>query len=107
MGEDQIQEGSGFSRRTMLKRSAVVGGAVIWATPVIQSLATPAYAAGSTCTGTVTVGTPGQPGCVIIATLQFTPDCCACATSPTAQGCTATCLATAVLTPVFPFGDCS
>ena len=37
----------GFDRRTLLKRGAVVGGAAMWATPVVQSLAAPAWAAGS------------------------------------------------------------
>lgn len=37
----------GLDRRTLLKRSAVVGGAAVWATPVVQSLARPAFAAGS------------------------------------------------------------
>ena len=38
---------SGLDRRTLLKRSAVVGGAMVWATPVVQSIASPAFAAGS------------------------------------------------------------
>jgi len=37
----------GLDRRTLLKRGAVVGGAAVWATPVVQSLAAPAWAAGS------------------------------------------------------------
>jgi hypothetical protein len=96
--EDQEGQPAGLSRRSMLKRSAAVGGAIIWATPVVQSLASPAYAAGSNCTGTLTVGTPGQTGCTIIAYVQYTPDCCACAQPGTT--CTATCLAGATLQPV-------
>ncbi len=38
---------SGLDRRTLLRRSAVVGGALVWATPVVQSIASPAFAAGS------------------------------------------------------------
>ena len=46
--EEQSTDGaSGFDRRTLLKRGAVVGGTAIWATPVVQSLARPAFAAGS------------------------------------------------------------
>jgi hypothetical protein len=45
-------ESGGLSRRTLMKRGAVVGGAVVWATPVVQSLTTPAFA-----------GTPTDPGC--------------------------------------------
>ena len=48
MSEDKINEGvGGLDRRTMLKRSAVVGGALVWTTPVVQSLASPAFAATS------------------------------------------------------------
>ena len=39
---DQTPEG--LDRRTMLKRSAIVGGALVWTTPVVQSLAGPAFA---------------------------------------------------------------
>lgn len=36
-----------ISRRTMIRRSAIVGGALVWAAPVVESLAPPAFAAGS------------------------------------------------------------
>jgi hypothetical protein len=45
-------ETRGVSRRDVIKRGAVVGGTVVWATPVLQSLTTPAFA-----------GTPNEPGC--------------------------------------------
>jgi hypothetical protein len=35
----------GISRRDLLRRGALVGGTLLWAAPVIQSLAAPAYAA--------------------------------------------------------------
>jgi hypothetical protein len=47
-----IEGGGGLSRRDLMKRGAVVGGTVVWATPVLQTLATPAFA-----------GTPGEEGC--------------------------------------------
>ena len=48
MNDDKINEGvGGMDRRTMLKRGAVVGGALVWATPVVQSIASPAFAATS------------------------------------------------------------
>jgi hypothetical protein len=40
--DEETNEGLG--RRDLLKRGAVLGGAVIWTTPVVQSLATPAFA---------------------------------------------------------------
>lgn len=42
--DDSVQRGSGISRRDLLRRGAVVGGTLLWATPVIQSITTPAYA---------------------------------------------------------------
>lgn len=49
MNEHQAPDSpeSGVDRRTLLKRSAVVGGALVWATPVVQSIASPAFASGS------------------------------------------------------------
>jgi len=41
-GDDPV----GINRRTLLKRSAVVGGALVWAAPAVQTLAKPAFAAG-------------------------------------------------------------
>lgn len=35
---------SGLSRRDVLRRGAVVGGALVWTTPLVQSLAGPAFA---------------------------------------------------------------
>jgi hypothetical protein len=46
-----IEQG-GVSRRDLMKRGAIVGGTLVWATPVVQSLTTPAFA-----------GTPAEPGC--------------------------------------------
>jgi hypothetical protein len=41
---DAVRRGSGISRRELLRRGAIVGGTVAWATPLIQSLTPPAYA---------------------------------------------------------------
>lgn len=45
----------GLDRRSLLKRSAIVGGALVWTTPVVQSIASPAFA--ETSPG------PGPQGC--------------------------------------------
>lgn len=42
--DDGIKRELGISRRDLLRRGAVVGGTLLWATPVIQSLTTPAFA---------------------------------------------------------------
>lgn len=41
---DEEPRTTGFDRRTLLKRGAVVGGALVWATPVVQSLSGTAMA---------------------------------------------------------------
>jgi hypothetical protein len=39
-----LQDELGVSRRDLLRRGAIVGGTVLWVTPVIQSMRTPAFA---------------------------------------------------------------
>jgi hypothetical protein len=39
-----LQADLGMSRRDLLRRGAVVGGALLWVAPAIQSLTPPAYA---------------------------------------------------------------
>ena len=39
-----VRRASGISRRELIRKGAVVGGTLVWATPLIQSLATPAGA---------------------------------------------------------------
>jgi len=48
MTERETPQQGGLSRRDMLKRSAVVGGALVWTTPAVQSLAGPAFASEAT-----------------------------------------------------------
>jgi hypothetical protein len=51
---DELNEASGFSRRSMIKRSAIVGGTLVWAQPVVQGFGTAAGAShdgGSPLTG--------------------------------------------------------
>lgn len=47
---DETTPDTGLSRRDMLRRTALVGGTVVWMAPVVQTLAAPAYA-GSTAPG--------------------------------------------------------
>jgi hypothetical protein len=44
-GEDASPDGVG--RRTVMKRAGLVAGATVWTTPLVQSLAAPAFATGS------------------------------------------------------------
>ena len=43
---DETPNSGGISRRDVLRRGAIVGG-VVWSVPIVQSLASPAFAAGS------------------------------------------------------------
>lgn len=53
-------ETSGIDRRTLIKRSALVaGGALVWSSPVVSSLTSPALAAD-------TVGTPNEKTCAVV-----------------------------------------
>ncbi len=46
MHEEHDSQG-GLNRRTLIKRAAVTGAATAWATPVVQTIASPAFANGS------------------------------------------------------------
>lgn len=51
--DENLPEGpSGISRRNLLKRGAIAGGTLMWAAPVITSMASPAYAASGKSPGT-------------------------------------------------------
>lgn len=54
-------DGSGISRRSVMKRTALVGGAMVWTLPAVQSIAAPAFAAGSSV----------APGCSVSYVVLF------------------------------------
>ena len=60
-------ETPGVSRRDMLRRSALVGGALVWTAPTVQSLASPAFAVGGS-------DTPGENQCVYTAFVKYDLD---------------------------------
>lgn len=65
----------GIDRRSLLRRSAAVGGVVVWTTPLVQTIASPAFAAGSPlCDLKVEAD-----NCTI--TYVESPDCCECVES--------------------------
>ena len=71
------EEGTGLDRRSVLKRGAVLGGAMVWTVPAVQTIAGPAFAAGSPpCCAKVGAGVSGG----VCQTLVFKEDadCCAC-----------------------------
>jgi hypothetical protein len=48
-GNSRQQREGRISRRELLRRGAIVGGTLVWATPALQSLAPPAYAQYARC----------------------------------------------------------
>ena len=72
---NEINDGAGRVDRRRLLRTGAVAGSLLWATPVVQSVASPAFAAGSPlCATRVEVG-----NCTI--TYVPTVDCCECVES--------------------------
>lgn len=82
MSADDVSPNLGISRRQLIKRSAVVGGTVVWAAPVIQSLTSPASAASPVCnciSVCVTLTLPTVPPIVLgHITCDLSPATCAC-----------------------------
>jgi len=60
MTEETGDSGSGLSRRSFITKGAIAGGAVLWATPVVDSFVTPVFGAtqgsiqGCTCSAIIT-----------------------------------------------------
>lgn len=77
---DEDEVAGGLNRRDLLKRGAMVGGALVWTTPVVQSLAGPAVAAeGSQAPGNCAflfyvITSTGTSSCVLVT--GATQDCC-------------------------------
>lgn len=74
---DTPEEQSGLSRRSVLKRGAIVGGAMVWTVPAVQSIAGPA-AAGTGCVGSYTIINDRTGQCVAKIVVTATDACCQC-----------------------------
>lgn len=73
-------ERADVDRRTLLKRGAVLGAAVAWTAPTVQTLTSPAFAAGSPlCNTTVVVD-----DCELV--YPESPECCECVEAAMAGG---------------------
>ncbi|MGN6330764.1 MAG: hypothetical protein ACTHOD_03820 [Motilibacteraceae bacterium] len=76
------REPEGMDRRSLLKRGALLGGALVWTAPVVQSITSPALAttsqgtpAGDTCSVFLSAGVVGESsGCVKV--IGTTRECC-------------------------------
>ena len=71
------EEGAGgLDRRSVLRRGAVLGGAMVWTVPAVQTIAGPAFAAGSPpCCAKVATNVNGV--CELL-TFKEDADCCTC-----------------------------
>jgi hypothetical protein len=66
-----------MSRRDVMKRAGIIGVATIWATPIVQSVGAPAFAATGVCVPSDPSGCGGTcPGkCSLNLTCGTTTDC--------------------------------
>ncbi len=80
--DENVNEPAGMDRRTLIKRGAVVGGSLVWATPVVQSIARPAFAAESPggCSARVEVEETNSNGttCSCTSFPNQPEECCTC-----------------------------
>lgn len=86
MENERIDTNLGMSRRTLLRRGAIVGGTLVWAAPAVQTFARPAFAAGSeACSLTFTTET-SEGTCIRTTFPNQSPDCCDCIDEQKASG---------------------
>jgi hypothetical protein len=90
--EDSFENNLGMSRRTLLKRGAVVGGTLVWAAPAVQTLSRSAFAASPACDSSTCVNVKSHG--VIIGHLDCAP------TNPADNNCPCVCAGAA------PPGSC-
>lgn len=71
----------GLDRRAVLRRGAILGGALVWTVPAVQTLAGPAFAAGTGCAAKLTLETKDAQGNTVVCatvTFQESDACCDC-----------------------------
>jgi hypothetical protein len=64
---NEMPDEGGPGRRTVLKRTALIGGTMVWSTPVVQSIAAPALAVG----GSPAPGEQGEGPSYVIAFVKY------------------------------------
>ena len=83
MADEGTGANPGISRRELVKRGAIVGGTLLWAAPVIQSVSVPAFAASPTAHTCCSCINPNpKPGSINICVVdQSTRLCIGCGRS--------------------------
>lgn len=77
----------GLDRRAVLRRGAILGGALVWTVPAVQTLAGPAFAAGTACVPNLVLSITNRNGSVTcVGTYTYTDgagpgSCCDCYSS--------------------------
>lgn len=66
----------GLDRRAVLRRGAILGGAMVWTVPAVQTIAGPAFAAGTPCIGRVEYKQNGV--CLYAVEYKADDACCDC-----------------------------
>lgn len=76
MAGSDLEQNLGISRRTLIRRGAIVGGTLLWAAPAVQTLAGPALAQGSPPCELIVRTSNGQ--CFIVGRCTAGSECCDC-----------------------------
>ena len=78
MDHTDLESNLGITRRSVIRRGAIVGGTLLWAAPLVQSFGKPALAQGSAnCVLKVRRSVP-PPGCYIVGECRADSACCDC-----------------------------
>lgn len=88
MSHEDIEANLGISRRDLIRRGAIVGGTLVWAAPVVQSIAPRALAQ-----------TGGTPACELDVVIVIGPGLCFKVGVCTADQACCTCLLTGLGSP--------
>ena len=87
--EFEEQGAGGLDRRSVLRRGAILGGALVWTAPAVQTIAGPAFATGTPRCSTRLEGevvySDGSSECVAVV-YDDTDACCSCIAEKTARG---------------------
>lgn len=84
MEEPNMQhERPGLNRRDVLRRGAILGGAMVWTVPAVQTLSGPAFAAGSPCVGRFSY--TDSAGTSFYVEYEPSDACCNCITTTSAS----------------------
>ena len=76
MDHTDLENNLGITRRTLIRRGAIVGGTLMWAAPAVQTFAKPALAQGSA--NCLLLAKTSNGGCFVVGECSASTACCDC-----------------------------